>query len=284
MLDTQLTLLSEPAAAVPADPTMLRVTTFNVQHSAPTRCSRQARWLASTGADVLILTEVPGGHSVAALGQGLAEQGYGVHLPPAAGCDYRVMLCWRRGDLEVVDSGIEILPHRCVAARLRLPVSADTGHPAPTTVGLVGLYVPSRGPKQRRNVDKRAFQQAVTAALPGWVATQGGAAGPLVVAGDLNVIEPGHTPAHTNFGAWEYGFYTAFAACGLADAFRHLHPQRVDHSWYGRRSGDGYRFDHLFCDTPHLPRLTSCGYDHDPRQTGLSDHAALSATLTLAGT
>lgn len=286
-MDTQLTLLPDPLAtpAAPADPARLRVMTLNVQHAAPARGRRQAQWLATTGMDVLILTEVPGGDGAAVLGQGLAEHGYQVHLPtvPATNADYRVMLCWRRGTLELVDSGITGLSHRCVTARLRLPAppSAGTSHSGQTTVGLVGLYVPSRGSKERRNVDKRAFQQAVTTALPGWVTTLADPSGPLVIAGDLNVVEPGHIPAHTNFGDWEYQFYTAFTAAGLTDAFRHLNPDRLDHSWYGRRSGEGYRFDHLFCDTTHLPALTSCAYDHIPRQTGLSDHAAMTATFTL---
>ncbi len=95
--------------------------------------------------------------------------------------------------------------------------------PSSHTIGLLGLYVPSRGPKERRNQDKRSFQHAVAYALPGFVARFNG---PVIVAGDLNVVEPGHIPHHPVFGDWEYDFYRSFASAGLADAYRLLHPRR----------------------------------------------------------
>lgn len=101
----------------------------------------------------------------------------------------------------------------------------------------------------------------------------------MIVAGDLNVIEPGHTPHHAVFGDWEYDFYRSFAAAGLADANRLLHPDAADHSWYGR-SGQGYRFDHVFITTRHQAQVHSCDYLHEPRHQALTDHAAL--TLTIA--
>jgi exodeoxyribonuclease III len=135
--------------------------------------------------------------------------------------------------------------------------------------------VPSRGPKERRNEDKRAFQRAVTAALPGFLAQFGG---PVIVAGDLNVVEPGHIPHHAVFGDWEYGFYRSFAGAGLADAYRALHPDTPGHSWFGR-SGQGYRFDHGFVTTPHAGLIRSCRYLQEPRELSITDHAAMTLIL-----
>jgi len=104
-----------------------------------------------------------------------------------------------------------VLAHRGLAAA----VTVD-GY----TVGLLGLYVPSRGPQQRRNENKRACQNTVTTALPGFLARFGG---PVIVAGDLNV-EPGHRPHLPVFGAWEYAFYESFLNAGLTDAYRARHP------------------------------------------------------------
>jgi exonuclease III len=67
-------------------------------------------------------------------------------------------------------------------------------------VRLVGLYVPSCARGARRNESKRAFQAAVIEALPRLVAAVDL---PVVVAGDLNVVEPGHRPRHPVFGGWE---------------------------------------------------------------------------------
>jgi exodeoxyribonuclease-3 len=105
--------------------------------------------------------------------------------------------------------------------------------------------------------------------------------GPVVVAGDLNVVEPDHQPHYSVFGDWEYRFYADFARLGgLVDAFRELHPARVEHSWFGR-GGNGYRFDHVFVTHQHRRQLRACRYLHEPRLAGLSDHAAMAATLDL---
>jgi exonuclease III len=247
------------------------VLTWNVQHASPERALRQAAWLAGQPeADIITLTEVSAGTAGERLAEALTGHGYTTHLTDSGGADYRVLLGTRIGRLQPVPAvHVGYLPHRLAAASITLPDRPP--------LGLVGLYVPSRGPRDQRNVAKRAFQTAVATVLPTLPAAFGPEA-PVLVAGDLNVVEPGHQPHHAVFGAWEYDFYRAFAAAGLADAYRHHHPNTVDHSWYGR-SGAGYRFDHLFCTSPHLTRLSSCGYLHHPRRSGLSDHAALAAHL-----
>lgn len=248
----------------------LRLMNWNVQHAAPPRSRRQAAWLAShEDADVLVLTEVcdsPGGH---ALVQALHECGYRVIVPDSADGEYLVLLAARVGALEAEPSRLGHLPARFAAARVTLGAHS---------VGVAGLYVPSRGPRQRRNADKHAFQEAVSAYLPRLTADLG--CGPVVVAGDLNVVEPDHQPHYALFGDWEYGFYTDFAKHGLVDAFRELHPEAVEHSWFGR-GGNGYRFDHMFITCQHRGLLGACRYVHQPRLEGLSDHAAMTVTLAL---
>jgi exodeoxyribonuclease-3 len=263
--------LNSPAepALQPATDTV-RLLVFNAQHASPSRARRQVEWIASQEpADLVILTEVgagPGGHALAGA---LSESGYPhVLAPEPAVPDYRTVLASRGPDLTPVPSGIDVLPHRGAAAAVNL-----AGH----TIGLLGLYVPSRGPQQRRNQNKRAFQQAVTMALPGFVAQFGG---PVIIAGDLNVVEPGHTPHHPVFGGWEYDFYRSFCDAGMTDAFRVMHPHATEHSWFGR-SGQGYRFDHVFATRQHSAQIRSCGYLHAPRKQGLTDHAAMTLSLAL---
>lgn len=266
----QLPLIPPPGPVHTADASMIRLLVFNTQHAAPTRACRQAAWIASQeAADLVILTEVgpgPGGH---ALTMALAEHGYTSVLDPEPTApDYRTMLASRGPDLIAVSSGIDVLPHRSPAAAISL---------SGQSVGLLGLYVPSRGPRNRRNENKRAFQHAVTQALPAFLTRHDG---PVIVAGDLNVIEPGHTPHHPVFGDWEYDFYRSFASAGLTDTYRLLHPDTADHSWYGR-SGQGYRFDHTFITRRYSAQVRTCGYLHAPRQQNLTDHAAMTLTVAL---
>jgi exodeoxyribonuclease-3 len=289
---TQLALLTpSPPPAMPsslrggvASAVELRLVTWNVQHAAPARARRQAAWLAGQpDADVAVLTEVkdaPGGHTLL---QALSEYGYRIIVPtqpqPQADGSYMAVLatraCGASGAAlaaEALRERAAVLPQRLVAARVMLG-----GH----VVGVVGLYVPSRGPRQRRNLDKRAFQQAVSAYLARLSAVFGNNGGPVVVAGDLNVVEPDHQPRYRVFGDWEYRFYSDFAEqSGLVDAFRALHPGRVEHSWFGR-GGNGYRFDHIFVSHAHGRQLQSCRYLHEPRLAGLSDHAAMAVTIAL---
>jgi exodeoxyribonuclease-3 len=261
---------------VPADQrhrpaaSFLRLMVFNSQHASPVRARRQAAWIASQDeADFVVVTEVgagPGGH---ALIDALNEHGYpSVLAPQPVAPDYRTVLASRVPGLTPIPNGVDVRPHRGPSA-----VADLAGH----RVGLLGLYVPSRGPRQRRNQAKRAFQDAVTKALPGFLAEF---TGPVIVAGDLNVVEPGHVPRLPVFGDWEYGFYRSFPDAGMTDAYRAIHPHVWDYSWFGR-SGNGYRIDHIFVTTRHAAQIRACGYLNAPRRQGLSDHAAMTMSLTL---
>lgn len=249
------------------------VVTWNVQHAAPARADRQATWLASCAmADVVVLTEVAGSASGDRLMEALAGHGYVVHLPDSAG-DYRVAVASRVGGVEIAsDVRVDYLPHRWIAARL----SVGAGY----LLAVVGMYVPSRGAQVRRNEAKSAFQDAVSRVLP-TVSPALGQDVPVLVMGDLNVVEPGHRPHHKVFGLWEYDFYRAFVTAGFTDCFRWVRPDADDHSWYGR-SGNGYRFDHIFVSTRHTSILRDCHYDHAPRRDGMSDHAVMVASLDLS--
>ena len=255
-----------PRLATPA----VRLLLLNAQHAGPLRARRQVAWLSQLSeADVVVITEVGSGPGGRALVAALAEHGYHqVHAPTADPPDLTALVAARGAiRLEPVPSGVGFLPHRSPAADLFLG-----GH----KVRLLGLYVPSRGPAERRNEAKRAFQRAVSQALPRLI---GGFDGPAVVAGDLNVVEPGHVPHYRVYGSWEYDFYRSFLSAGLTDAYRALHPSTVEHSWYGR-AGNGYRFDHIFT-TANALAVTSCEYLHQTRTDGISDHAALRLTAAI---
>lgn len=252
----------------------IRVLTCNVQRANVSRTGQQAAWLTNAGADVLVLTEVSAERSGDLLARLLVDDGYQVVLPePSASDRYRVLVGCRDGVPNGVDIGVGPMGHRCVAARIVFGSSE---------IGVIGLYVPSRGSKERRNQDKRAFQDRVAAVLPN-VQRVLDVQGPVVIVGDLNVVEPNHDPRYAVFGRWEYDFYRAFIRAGFDDAFRLKEPSKIDYSWFGRPSAEGkrngYRFDHAFVDRAHRSAVAECRYDHSVRTAGLTDHAALAVTL-----
>ncbi|MFD7705467.1 endonuclease [Streptomyces caelestis] len=261
--------LEEPAHQPSAD--TVRLLLFNAQHASPDRSRRQAAWVAGQeDADIAVFTEVSSTHGGDALVAALAEHGYATVIAPRPQTpDYRAVIACRTTDAHPVASPVTVTPHRAPAAQVTIG-----GH----DVGVLGLYVPSRGPKEHRNIAKRAFQDAVTASLP--ELHEAFPDMPVIVAGDLNVVEPGHQPPHKVFGAWEYAFYDSFKAADLTDAFRHLHPDKSAHSWYGR-TGTGFRFDHLFVSTGHVAQVLACDYHQEAREAGLTDHAVMTLCLAL---
>lgn len=264
------------AQADPLGRLTVELLTCNVQRASVSRVCRQVAWLVGSGADVLVLTEVSAGESGDVLAHLLRGSGFGVLLPrPSANDLYRVLVACRDAEPAGVDVGVGSMGHRCVAARVALPAGE---------IGLTGLYVPSRGPKDRRNEYKRAFQERVAAVLPR-VEVALDVSGPVVIAGDLNVLEPDHDPRYPVFGEWEYDFYRAFGRAGFDDAFRVREPNGMDYSWFGRPSADGerngYRFDHAFVSRAHRAAVVACRYDHSVRTVGLTDHSALTLTLAL---
>lgn len=270
----QLSLLATEESAHQPAIDAVRLLLFNAQHASSERSRRQAEWIAGQeDADITVLTEVSSTQGGDALVTALTERGYAtVIAPQPSTSDYRTVIACRTGEVRPVPSPVTVTPHRAPAARVTVG-----GH----DIGVLGLYVPSRGPKDQRNVAKRAFQEAVTESLPRLLAAFPEM--PVIVAGDLNVIERGHQPPHKVFGEWEYTFYDSFEDAGLADAFRHLHPDEVAHSWFGL-TGNGFRFDHLFVSTPHAKRVLACDYHHEAREAGLTDHAVMTLRLGLSST
>jgi exodeoxyribonuclease III len=113
---------------------------------------------------------------------------------------------------------------------------------------------------------------------------------PLLLLGELNVLEPTHQPAHRGqFAPFEYAFYTGLTdRHGLVDLYRHRHPDRVEHSW-ARRADLGYRYDHTHGSRVLVDRLIACEYVHETREAGsdgsrLTDHSGLAVRLALTAT
>jgi len=67
---------------------------------------------------------------------------------------------------------------------------------------------------------------------------------------------------------------------GWIDAWRHLHPDAREYSWYSHK-GRGFRLDHAFLSPPFKPLLRNADYDHVLREKGITDHSALIVDLAL---
>lgn len=242
--------------------------TFNIGNPSEQRAERQLAWLATRPEQVLVLTETKASAGCRLLASAFTAAGWHVSYPTPDPQEYGVMILTRlqaeRGNF---GDDLGYLPARAASIALAAPGGV---------IEVIGAYVPSRDAGPEKTERKRKWLAACQAA----VATRRHAR-PLVLLGDLNILEPGHQPHYPFFVQFEYDFYRALTTRhGLIDAFRHLHPNATEHSWVDR-TGNGYRYDHVFCSADLARTITNCGYLHDPRTSGLSDHSALTATLAV---
>ena len=111
---------------------------------------------------------------------------------------------------------------------------------------------------------------------------------PLIVAGDFNiapadvdVYSPAAFAHSTHVTPDERARLRAILDAGLVDAYRHLHPEETQYTWWDYRGGDfhrglGLRIDLALVSPDLAEALRSCGIDRDFRKGPKpSDHAPL---------
>jgi exodeoxyribonuclease III len=246
---------------------VLSLVTLNLQAAALARAERILAWLAQRDDHAIVLTETSNGPGTAHLLDRFQDAGMVVDHRRSLDGDRGCALVSRvparvRPDLI---NGIS-LPGRAVA------VTLDT-EPAVT---LLGIYVPSSDRAPVKVAKKKAFLASTLDAI---AAIGDDERRRLVMTGDYNVISRQHEPRYPVFQQFEYDFLDQLADLGLADVHEHLHPGVQVHSWYGR-SGNGYRFDYFHTGAGLTTAVTSCVHLPEVRTGGLSDHDAVTLTLS----
>jgi exodeoxyribonuclease III len=115
---------------------------------------------------------------------------------------------------------------------------------------------------------------------------------PVIVAGDMNiapadldVYDPASFEGGTHVSAKERGRLGQILAGGMVDAYRAVHPDEVQYTWWDYRAGHfhkgfGLRIDLALVSTELAERLTACGIDRNFRKGKKpSDHAPLLVDL-----
>lgn len=243
----------------------LRLLAWNLQSPSLERVRRQLTWMYETRSNVLVLTEVKLGDGAAHLAKDLDSNGFTV-LRPAHGPDDRYVNV-------IATKGYDVRPVALPSESPRFSGARLSSHAGELDV--VALYSLTNGMTVQSSRSRAAFQQDVLRALA--VRLRAEPDVPLLVAGDFNVLEPGHIPSSDLFEEHDYAFYRGLEQLGLLDAYRRLQPDGTDLSWYGPQGGQ--RLDHAFTSPVLAGRLTECGFDHTARTTRLSDHSALTLTL-----
>lgn len=225
-------------------------------------------WLDARGDDLVILTETSGGEGTRYLLDQCRRAGLDViHTPD---------LCGDRGVAIISRVPITARPDLIgdVVPQGRVVAATVAGAPELT---VIGIYVPSSDRAPDKVIRKQTF---ITSLLTAMQRLPDQTRARLVLGGDYNVISRDHDPPYRSFLEFEYGMLDTLCDLGMADAFQHCAPRVQAHSWIGR-GGNGYRFDYFHIGTELIAHAASCSYLHEPRQLRLSDHAAVSLTLTM---
>lgn len=255
----------------------LSLLTLNVARPTPARAEEVLAYLWHRPEEVLVLTEIGSGAGSALLARVCRAAGYQVvQSVPRGGPDrLGVLVVGRAGALQPAHgSRPEVLPHRI----LDLELSGDPGSP-PWRVRLAAVYGvasdPVRYSSSVQRQRKREWLAAFDGWLPRWLAQ---VVTPVVLIGDLNIVDPDHPDELRYVLPQERQSYRAITAAGLIDAYRDRHPhgpQAQAASWRDH-TGAGCRYDHAFV---RGLQIRDCDLDQTPLESGLSDHAALSLVL-----
>jgi exonuclease III len=241
----------------------LRICAINVHSAGPGRAQPLLEWLLATGCNVLILSEMQPGNGGRLMLTGLEAEGF--HVSCTAG--------WQgsRHMAAVATRGFDASPVDPAPFDPRVVCVDLVAEEQPIRV--VGVYAPTNGMTADSSLRRRAFQDQFIDYLAAICRPA------LCVAGDLNVIEPGHQPPLPGFEEHDYAFYTRLTGLGLRDAYRSHSPGGADHSWFSPQFGS-QRLDHAMV-SPAMGTIRECRYDHTPRKQKLTDHAALLLTVSL---
>ena len=243
----------------------IRLFALNISGPSVQRAERLANFMLALDLDVLVLSETRTNPGTEYLLGRFSDAGYEVQSPLPRSARER---------------GVAILSRVAPHGSIRHPSPVDLSHRL--VVGdlgeamrltLLAAYVPSRDATQPKLERKRRFLTQLVS-----VVEHSTRSGRVILMGDLNIVGRKHLPKYSAFRSWEYDALDQVLDHGLVDVFAELHPGVQAHSWIGR-TGNGYRYDYAFVSDDLVGAVRGCEYMHEPREQGLSDHAAVVLTL-----
>lgn len=143
---------------------------------------------------------------------------------------------------------------------------------------LVNCYVPNAQGELKRLPYRMEFEDAMREYLSKLAKEK-----PVVYCGDLNVAHeeidiknPKGNRGNPGFSDEERAKMTELLSCGFTDSFRHLHPDKVQYSWWSyrfnaRKNNTGWRIDYFLVSNNAKERIAAArihddvmGSDHCP--------------------
>jgi exodeoxyribonuclease-3 len=265
----------------------MRVVTWNV-NSLRVRMAHLVPWLEDAEPDVVCLQEIKVTEDKVPHGP-LAERGY-VHHVVWSERTYNGVAIFSKHPIEDPRKGFAaghehpaFMPNKDGNPQTRMVSGVVNG------VRIVNCYVPNGS---RIGSEKFAYKMAWLASLRQDLDAFSGQ--DVLVCGDMNIAltdrdvwDPFECDGSLLYHPAERDALGRVLALGLHDAYRHVHPDTNEYSWYDYRGGalwknQGFRIDHLFVTGGLLPKLTGAQMWKDVRKLEKpSDHLPVGVDLDL---
>lgn len=100
----------------------------------------------------------------------------------------------------------------------------------------------------------------------------------IIITGDINtgkhfIDEKKNTFLHSQY-------LDKFEGLGLCDAWRYIHKDKIEYSWYSVMK-NGFRLDHFFISNTLVREIKNCEYLHEYRESKISDHSMIQLSINI---
>lgn len=232
--------------------TIMKIATWNLRHGGGSRIRAICNVVRDLSTfDVLIFTEFRENKNASTLKKQCELLGF-VHLFSSVNEPKKNGVLVASKAKMSASTAPELLEHQ------HRVVIAEIGR-----IHLYGCYFPQREAKEALF---HFLQKQATTNLP------------IVVTGDINTGLHFKDEQRASFYCAEH--FEALLKSGLSDAYRHLHPDKAEFSWYSN-VGNGFRIDHFLVSDSMVDQVLGCEYLHEPREQKSSDHSVMALHLSL---
>lgn len=219
-----------------------------------------ADWVAQTQPDVLCIQETKARPDEADLSE-LEALGYTHYWHSAQKKGYSGVATFTRIQPNKVTAGCGIDAYDAEGRIQRLDFGDTT---------LINCYFPSGTTGDER----QAFKMEFLSDFKRWIDDLRRESPRLIVLGDYNIAhteidihDPKGNKKSSGFLPEERAWMSAWFADGFVDAFRALHPDKVEYSWWtfraaARSRNKGWRIDYQSVSEPLAPLVTGVGHDN----------------------
>lgn len=242
----------------------IKILIWNIQNPSSERAKNQANWIIGINPNILILTEVKYSSGFAITRAMLEICGYKFIYNKSS--SYFTVIALKNINYKERKLNLTLEQERVAFVELDLYLGK---------VLLMGAYVPANSRDTDKLIKKKKFQDDFMLEIKKEVFKNSEKLN-LIIAGDLNILEPSHKPSYPQFERWNY-FYDFFQNNGFVDIFKYINPNKDEYSWMGQ--GQPQRLDHAFISQEIIKYVNRCEYIHYPRLNKLSDHSAMIIVL-----